>query len=404
MSTGRLDIISCGTGFPQDQTERLAAADMVFGSRALLEACPVPLHATRVIAAQARDNAAEALERCRAGQRIVALASGDALYHGFGGTLAEMAGPDDPLFFHPGITAFQALFHRLGLPWQDARLFCAHNEAIPLRAIAESPLAAVYAGNRFPAHAIARELVRFHPAAADRRAVMAERLGAPDERLCRGTLAELAETPCGPTSILLLLPQPAAGAAPILPLGLPETDYARENNLITASDVRAVILSRLRLPAWGVLWDIGAGSGSVGLEATALRPGLRVYGVERSEGRCGDIRTNTLRLGVTNYRLQQGEAPACLADLPDPDRVFIGGGGAALPALLEACMNRLAPRGVMAASCVTLESFHRLYGWSPSRRTGLIRIDVATEEPIARTSRHLRPGNSIHLFTFEKEA
>ena len=91
--------------------------------------------------------------------------------------------------------------------------------------------------------------------------------------------------------------------APILTLGLPEEDYERENNLITASDVRAVILSRLRLPAWGTLWDIGAGSGSVGLEAAGLRPNLNVVGIERKPERGAIIKRNRARLGVSNYKM-----------------------------------------------------------------------------------------------------
>ena len=334
---GRIDVVSCGVGFPKDAETLglIGRADVVFGSRALLGACPVEARLTRIIGAKAREDAADALALCRAGRHVVVLASGDALYHGFGGTLSGMARPDDAIVHHPGITAFQALFHRLGLPWQDARLFSAHSgEALPARAIAEAPLSVAYAGSRYPAHAIAQAVLKLHPASAERAAVIAERLGSPKERLFSGPLADLARTECGPTSILLLLPNhwgcaphsvarfaldarpgpredaPAVRSipAPILTLGLPEEDYERENNLITASDVRAVILSRLRLPAWGTLWDIGAGSGSVGLEAAGLRPNLNVIGIERKPERGAIIERNRARLGVPNYTLHIGDA------------------------------------------------------------------------------------------------
>ena len=274
---GRIDVVSCGIGFPKDAETLglIGRADVVYGSRALLAACPVEARLTRIIGAKAREDAADALTLCRVGRHVVVLASGDALYHGFGGTLSGMARPDDAIVHHPGITAFQALFHRLGLPWQDARLFSAHSgEALPARAIAEAPLSVAYAGSRYPAHAISQAVLKLHPASAGRAAVIAERLGSPEERLFSGPLADLARTECGPTSILLLLPtpwhcvphtvariahdaRPDSGIhegspishsipAPILTLGLPEEDYERENNLITASDVRAVILSRLR--------------------------------------------------------------------------------------------------------------------------------------------------------------
>ena len=411
---GRLDVLSCGVDFPKDACalELIAGADVVFGSQALLAACPVDLRDARrdvwrdarCIGAQARENAAEALALCRAGRRVVVLASGDALYHGFGGTLSGMAQSGDNLVFHPGITAFQALFHRLGLPWEDAALFSVHASDLPLRAIAEAPLAVVYAGTRTPAHAVARAVIDFHPAAAERRAVLAERLGTADERLLSGTLAELASADCGPTSILVLFPETANGPAPVLALGLPESDFERENNLITASDVRAVILSRLRLPAWGVLWDIGAGSGSVGLEAAALRPRLRVFGVERKPERSAIIERNRQHLGVINYSLHLGEALSLIQGdaLPAPDRIFIGGGGHDLPQLLHVCQQRLRPGGLVVASSVTLESFHALY--AAPQRCGLCRLDIAQEAPLAGTHRHLKPQNTIHLFSFQKEA
>ena len=550
---GRLDVISCGIGFPHDAATLalLEKAEVLYGSRTLLERCPISGSGAerRVIGAQARRDASDALAAARAGRRVVALASGDALYHGFGGTLHALAGPEDAIAYHPGITAFQAFFHRIGQPWDEARLFSAHGgEEVPAREIAESRLAVAYGGSRHNAADIARAVLAFHPGAARRRAIIAERLGSPDERIIAGTLEDAARLHCGPTSILALFPDtceketpldtptgpasrlaeeavpgapgtpvspsvhgvdkapasqtpgtpgdgrrtdaggpsPASSfspqAAPILPLGLPEEDYERENNLITASDVRAVILSRLRLPAWGTLWDIGAGSGSVGLEAAGLRPGLRVCAVERQPGRCALIERNRLRLGVPNYTLYNGDAleavralgpsemmpngnnqdattpgqsapdarplhqpsPAFPSErtpdaqpphqsnvlgrdggpgegttllqkgfpspgsrpaplLPDPDRIFIGGGGKDLPDLLDACMERLKPGGLMVAGSVTLESFCALYGWRPGRRVGLCRLDVANERPIAGTHRHLKHQNTITLFIFQKE-
>lgn len=195
------------------------------------------------------------------------------------------------------------------------------------------------------------------PHRPDAPAIIAERIGSDDERILSGTLGELADAACGPTSILVIFPaahadchvQDAAATtrgsasiqAPILALGLPEEAFERENNLITASDVRAVILSRLRLPAWGTLWDVGAGSGSVGLEAAALRPALGIHGIERNPERCAMIERNRLGMGIANYTLHPGDAlsvirascpespapSACGGILPDPDRVFIGGGG-----------------------------------------------------------------------------
>lgn len=411
---GQVDVISCGIGFPDDALTRdlLTRAHAVYGSRTLLAACPLPLAETHVIAARARQDAATILQRCRAGQRLAVLASGDALYHGFGGTLARLALPGDHIIHHAGITAFQALFQRLGRPWDEARLFCVHSgEAIPARQMAQWPLSITYGGSRHTADALARAVIDIHPPAAGRAAVMAECLGSPKERILCAPLRDIAATPCGPTSLLVLLEHEAASAEsavpPRLALGLPDETYAHEARLITAPEVRAVILSCLRLPHWGTLWDVGAGSGSVGLEAAALCPGLRVIGVERKTERTAHMEENVRRLGVNNYRVLTGEALPLVSlagdALPAPDRVFLGGGGRDLPGLLAACMARLRPGGLLVAASVTLQSLRDLLDWRPECRVGLCRLDVAREEPLARTHRALKAQNTIHIFSFQRE-
>lgn len=479
-----LNILSCGTGnLAETLTPRLRLlieqADVLFGSRTLLAQIPFPYAGTKVvIGAAARLDAQHALELYRAGKRVVVLASGDALYHGFGGTLArllqqdsleqETLGKDAPentsggVSYHPNVTAFQTLFHRLGLPWDDARLFSAHSApqdtGFSLREIVEAPLAVVYGGSHTPAHELARRILAFHPESATRTAIMAENLNnldkafsctsdeqsaSPDnqrtgERILRGNLAELASIPVGPTSMLVLLPAPDVPSLP-LALGLPETDYERENNLITPSDIRAVVLARLRLPVTGVLWDIGAGSGSVGLEAAALRPRLQVFGVEKHPDRIAMIERNRLRLGVGNYVVLRADAahlahlahltdlpnlpnlsnlvdrtdlvdlvlltephPTTATPLPRPDRIFVGGGGEHLPVILDACYAALKPGGILLASAVTLETLHRLYAWNPAYRTDLSALDIAREQPLAGRYHQLKPQNRITLFTFCK--
>lgn len=401
-----LTVFSCGIGplHPsQALLDKLAEAQSLYASAALLKECP-PCNARRIpIGRNAREQAREALEEARQGGNVVVLASGDALFHGMGGTLQSLACDGDRLEFIPAPTAFQALFHRLGMPWDRARCFSAHStEEIPWGDILAQPLPVLYGGHPFTACRLAGAAIQFHPPAAERSAVAAECLGTPGERILKGTLAELAREECAPTSMLLLLPDERSGAAPILPLGLPADFYEKENNLITAEEVRAVILSKLRLPAWGVLWDVGAGSGSIGLEAAALRPGLSVYGLERQESRLELIRRNCRKLGCVNYACMQGEAPEALAALPAPDRVFLGGGGAALESILQACFDALNPGGLLAASAVTTESEHLLYGWNAAARTGMFSLDIASESPIAGTYHHLRHGNRITLFTYSR--
>lgn len=401
-----LTVFSCGIGPLQPSPallDKLAGAQSLYASAALLKECP-PCAARRIpIGKNAREQAREALEEARQGANVVVLASGDALFHGMGSTLQTLACGADRLEFIPAPTAFQALFHRLGMPWDRARCFSAHNtEHIPWGEIVAEPLSVLYGGHPFTACRLAAAAIEFHPPAAERSAVVAECLGTPAERILKGTLAKLAREECAPTSMLLLLPDERPEAAPILPLGLPANFYEKENNLITAEEVRAVILSKLRLPAWGVLWDVGAGSGSIGLEAAALRPGLSVYGLERQASRLELIRRNCRKLGCMNYACMLGEAPEALAALPAPDRVFLGGGGAALESILQTCFDALNPGGLLVASAVTTESEHLLYGWNAAARTGMFSLDIASESPIAGTYHHLRHGNRITLFTYSR--
>lgn len=427
----KIHVISCGiqAELSKQCQALLAQADVIFASRTLLADVAMKLNASaehRPITAQAKDNAKEAIAcACLQGQgkqgcNVVILTSGDALYHGFGGTLINAidelrVGEDDDtnaivalpkLVFHPNITAFQELFHRLGLPWSESKLFSVHsghdNNLLPLRQFTESPLCVIYAGLRFLATNIAQKLVDFLPKSASRPAVLAEQLGSPQEHIIQASLEEIAKMTCGPTSILLLMPHSSCSTLPLV-LGLAEEFYERERNLITASDARAIILSRLRLPSQGLMWDIGAGSGSVGLEAATLRPELDVVAVERKAERVAMVHANAQKLGITNHFCVTGEAIPSIKKLEGkPDRIFIGGGGAEIAEILHFCMDRLAPDGLVIVSSVTLESFTALYQFHPEWRRDVTTISIARETTIAGQYHHMRHQNSLSLFTFSK--
>ncbi|MFQ9867587.1 MAG: hypothetical protein ACLRWP_11820 [Bilophila wadsworthia] len=230
---------------------------------------------------------------------------------------------------------------------------------LPSRGIAEAPLSVTYAGSRYPAHAIARAVLGAHPASARRAAIIAERIGSDDERILSGTLGELADAACGPTSILVIFPAahadchaqdaaaPTRGSAsiqaPILALGLPEEAFERENNLITASDVRGHPVAAA--PPAGTLWDVGAGSGSVGLEAAALRPDLSIHGIERNPERCAMIERNRLGMGIANYTLHPGDALSVIrASCPESPPLAHAGILPIRTAFSSAAEERICPR------------------------------------------------------------
>ena len=153
-----------------------------------------------------------------------------------------------------------------------------------------------------------------------------ENLGEKDQRFTWLSPAEAEKEIFSSLNMVVLLGKPKESLAN-LHLGLPEAALEHEAGLITKLEVRAVVLAKLQLLPGQVLWDVGAGCGSVGLEASLLLPGGRIIAVEQQPERAGQIMANKSRFGVSNLEVISGSAPGCLEALPRPDRVFIGGGG-----------------------------------------------------------------------------
>ena len=155
--------------------------------------------------------------------------------------------------------------------------------------------------------------------------------------------------------ILLAMEKPPQEKAR-LHLGLSEEALAHQGGLITKAEVRAVVLAKLELYPGLVLWDVGAGCGSVGLEASLLLPGGRIIAIEQDQGRAAQIRANGEKFGVSNQEEVCGQAPGCLANLPTPQRVFIGGGGQDLAAILKEVLGRLDQKGRVVLTATLLET------------------------------------------------
>jgi len=190
---------------------------------------------------------------------------------------------------------------------------------------------------------------------------LGERLGHPRERLLRLAPADPLPADLDPLHLVLLVaePPPLPAAADLPLFGIEDglwLQHPDQPGLMTKREVRVQLLADLELPATGVLWDVGAGVGSVGLEALRLRPELQLWAVERRLGAAALIRANAGRLGVCPAGVLEATAPAALAELPDPDRVLIGGGGRQRGELLVAVLRRLRPGGLVVIPLATLEA------------------------------------------------
>lgn len=299
----------------------------------------------------------EAIERdLSLGLHVVVLADGDPLFFGIGRRLVEALGPDK-VRIHPGITALQAAAARLKIPWEDIPAVSLHGRAdwTPLfAALPRRSRVAVYTDATNTPAAIARRLLE-RGAEAFAMHVL-ENLHEHDERMGRYSLIEAASLTFSPLNLVIL----ECERAPELPLrlGLPD-EILSPDGLITKAPVRAASLAALALPMGGTLWDLGAGSGAVSIEAAALMERGRILAVERDAGRMERIRANIRRTHAFSVEPVLGDMAEVIPNLPDPDRIFFGGGLSRDTHPLELACARLVPGGILVANLVLLDGLSR---------------------------------------------
>ena len=343
------------------------------------------------------------LQHCRPEQCVVVLASGDPLWFGIGRQLLQRIEPAR-LRFHPAPSSLQLAFARIGRPWQDAAWISLHGrepEALAARLQQRPAALAVLTDPAQGGADVVRRLLRASGLEASYALWLCERLGHPEERVLRLEPAAALPADLDPLHLVLLVAQsPPPPASADLPLfGLPDGVYlqhADRPGLMTKREVRIQLLAELDLPAAGVLWDIGAGVGTVGLEALRLRPGLQLWALEQRGGSAALIRANAERLGVQPAAVLEAKAPQALAQLPDPDRVLLGGGGRQRADLLAAVLPRLRPRAVVVIPLATVEALAELR--PPLEQAGL-QVSVSQHQawrgaPLAEGTR-LTPLNPV---------
>ncbi|HIJ79337.1 MAG: precorrin-6y C5,15-methyltransferase (decarboxylating) subunit CbiE [Desulfobulbaceae bacterium] len=283
---------------------------------------------------------------------VAVLASGDPLFYGIGRRLRQEFGVDQ-LEVLPALSSMQEAAARFKMPWDDAALLSLHGRKVDHVAglLLRQPKSLIFTdGSNSPDRLAAKlidylELIGAEDLLNDCRVQVAENLGTDQERLVSGSLREIKESSFADLNVFCL-ECPALINEQAREYGLTEDEIAHSRGLITKDEVRGVTLHKLRMPlAGGVLWDIGAGSGSVSVEAARLNPRLTVYAVERNEAELANIKRNICKFGCYNVIPVAGPAPAALSDLPDPDRVFVGGSGGNLAEIIAASARRLSPGG-----------------------------------------------------------
>jgi precorrin-6Y C5,15-methyltransferase (decarboxylating) len=291
-------------------------------------------------------------------KRVVILASGDPTFFGISRFLLRNL-PKERIEIFPNVTSMQYAFARIKEPWDDGIFVSVHGRGMhsAIDKIIAAEKACVLTDRTNTPAAIAAELVE--RGAEGYEAWLCEDLGMPTEKFTKTTVRGLLDIKASELNILILIRTYEPNLVHYPLIGIDDDEFHTSKKLITKQEVRAVTLAKLQLQDDLVLWDIGAGSSSVSIEASNLMPNGRIYAVEKNPQCIGFINENLKKFCARNIKLIEAFAPDGLDDLPDPDRVFIGGAGGKLDEVIDTVAQRLKPEGVVVINAVTLDTLTR---------------------------------------------
>jgi precorrin-6Y C5,15-methyltransferase (decarboxylating) len=302
-----------------------------------------------------------------AGKRVVILLYGDPMFYGLARYVSERLGKDRFVVV-PHVSSMQLAFARVMETWEEAYLsdLAKHPLDSVLERIRTAQKVGLFTTDQCGPADVAKALLA-------RRidyftAYVCENLGARDERVTRGTLAEIASHKFDPLNVLILIRDPNAPDRPRDAVGRrlfgnPDEAFLQskpKQGLLTPAEVRSIALAQMDIAPSSIVWDIGAGSGSVSIEAAQMAPDGAVYAIEMDAEDHGLIRQNSERFGVANVNAVLGRAPEACEELPDPDAVFIAGGGREVTRISEVAYGRLRPGGRLVVNVVSIDHLAEL--------------------------------------------
>lgn len=403
----KVTIIGAGPGNP-DLLSRAALdaidiADVVIGAHRALAGIDVPPDVVRCELVKTADIVA-ALTDAASWQRAVVVMTGDVGLFSGARRLVEALSGDARVDVRiiPGISSASYLAARLARPWQDWRFASAHGVACDIVAEAEraGELFLVTSGGEDPSR-LSGELVQ--AGFGDARVTVAERLSYPDERITCATASEIAGQTFDDLNVMLIefaggAGSPANSRWPYASSGIPDELFIRGDVPMTKQEVRAVALAKLRLTATDTVWDVGAGTGSVSIEAALVARAGSVWAVERNAAGVRLIRENADAFGRGNVHAVPGVAPEALAKLPVPDAVFVGGSAGELSSIVEAALEKNS-QVRLCVPCVTVETLTEACALlSGSRFKGFEACQVSAARAEAVGSHHLmKAQNPVFL-------
>ena len=351
-------------------------------------------------------------------ENITILATGDPLFFGIGRLLLQNLSSED-LEFYPHLSSIQLAFNKLKIPWQDASIITLHGrnleQLIPLLKKGKnkifiltdsinnpSAIASLYCSLNLPSY------YNFY---------VCENLGSDIEKIssfCTQEeikhLTQLKENFASLNVVILIrqeLKQKDIDLESLPLICINDEDFLSFSDrpgLLTKKEIRLNILGQLHLQPHQIIWDIGAGTGSVSIEIARLNPTSSIYGIEKTAMGISLIKQNSQRFQVKNVIPINGEAPAILNQLPKPDRIFIGGSGGNLEEILEFCCQNLKSNGILVLALTTLEHFYQSLNYLKENNFEfkILNLQISRSIPINNLTR-LSPLNPINLISVKKK-
>lgn len=366
----KIHVIGMGSdglvGLTTAERDILTDCDVLFGSENLVRLLDSLKGEKKIIGSDFKE-LIELLLKVAPGRKAALLVNGDPLFYGVVRYLSEKIGKDC-FDVHPHVSSMQMAFARVKESWDDAYLTNLQNQSLEkvVNIIRVSETVGLFTSPTENPKVVARHLL-------DRgidyfRAFVCENLGGKDERVTHGELAEIVEMDFDPLNVMILRRKPGRPDLPATAktprvFGNPDDVFAQtkpKTGLLTRSETRAIALSRLAIKPSSVVWDIGAGSGSVSIEAAQLCFSGMVYAIEQDTADFHLILANAENLGVRNLKAVHGVAPDVVVGLPRPDAVFVGGIGKEVIGLLECVFEALLPGGRIAINVGSIENLSQV--------------------------------------------
>jgi len=362
-----------------------------------------------------QQNLDEVAQLIKTDSRIVILTSGDPLFFGLGRLLLEKL-PSENLIFHPHVSSIQLAFNKIKVPWQDAGIISLHG-----RDRVKELSTALKKGTEKIALLTDRI---YHPSAiaklylsldipVDYSFFICENLGSNTEKITYfkvagvTELAELVADSFAALNVVILIRESVGKDSEYyqkLPLiGIPDAAFCSfrdRPSLITKKEVRTVILGQLALQPNQLVWDIGAGTGSVSIEISRLCPSSQIFAVEKTAIGVSLIAKNCENFQVNNISVISGKATENIPQLPAPDRVFIGGSGGDLSNILTICQQKILPQGIIVIALATLENCHEALTWIKENnwQYNLLQLQISRSTSVGQFTR-LSPLNPVTIIT-----